>query len=209
MSSRASQEISGLLEWSFILLESRRWECSQSQKSIIYAIVKKLGPTIINMENIHLKPQISVLGISSPAGWLADLTWKYLDQSVMIDVDQRQWETMTRLMRRADWPVPGHSQMTPARQPRLLAADCRPSVGAAEEKICKIFSSQTIGLPACWLWTFSKTPAGLNASNHCSGVTGCCIVGSEGLVRTSGSYNALIGFSIEQGAGHQPSKTLR
>ena len=71
MSSRASQEISGLLEWSFILLESRRWECSQSQKSIIYAIVKKLGPTIINMENIHLKPQISVLGISSPAGWLA------------------------------------------------------------------------------------------------------------------------------------------
>ena len=57
------------------------------------------------MENIHLKPQISVLGISSPAGWLADLTWKYLDQSVMIDVDQRQCETMTRLMRRAVWPA--------------------------------------------------------------------------------------------------------
>ena len=89
-------------EWSFILLESRRWECSQSQKSIIYTIVKKLGGAVINM-NIHLRFETSNIRFRNflySTGRLADLTWKYLDQSEMIDVDQRQCETMTQLMRR-------------------------------------------------------------------------------------------------------------
>ena len=163
MSSRASQEISGLLEWSFILLESRRWECSQSQKSIIYAIVKKLGPTIINMENIHLKPQISVFGISSPqpAGCGSDVE---IFRSIC---DDWCWSETMRDNDSANEESSLASTGQPASWPRNLILSTQttgsPHSWAAEEKICKILSK----LPG-WLCllavNFLQIPAELNTS---------------------------------------------
>ena len=70
---------------------------------------------------------------------------------------------------------------------------------------------QTTGLRVwsggCQVFTNPRWTKYQHWQGYNSAVTGCCIMGSEGLVRTSGNYNALIGFSIEQSTGQQPSKT--
>ena len=145
-----------------------------------------------------------------PSRPAVDLTWKYLDQSVMIDVDQRQCETMTRLMRRAVWPAQVSQPADPATSyspPKLLA----PLTSELQRrKFAKYFPNYRADLPAgCELFTNPRWTKYQHWQRYNRAVTGCCIMGSEGLVRTSGNYNALIGFSIEQGAEHQPSKTPR
>ena len=136
-----------------------------------------------------------------PAGWS--------DREVFRSIcDDWCWsETMPdndQLMRRSDWPA-GHSQLTPGNP-----TGCR-HYRSGGENVQNTF--QTTGLRVwsggCQVFTNPRWTKYQHWRGYNSAVTGCCIMGSEGLVRTSGNYNALIGFSIEQGAGHQPSKTLR
>ena len=78
------------------------------------------------------------------------------------------------------------------------------------ENLQNTFQTTGLTLPAgCELFTNPRWTKYQHWQGYKGAVTGCRIMGSEGLVRTSGNYNALIGFSIEQSTGHQPSKTQR
>ena len=162
--------------------------------------------------NIHLRFETSNIRFRNflySTGRLADLTWKYLDQICddwCWSETMRDNDTANEEESQPAWPARGHSQLTPATW--LAAATIE-----VEEKICKILSKLPWAggcLPGgCQVFTNPRWTKYHHWQGHNRAVTGCRIMGSEGLVRTSGNYNALIGFSIEQSTGHQPSKTQR
>ena len=154
--------------------------------------------------NIHLKPQISVFGISSPqpAGCGSDVEifrsicddWCWSE--TMPDNHPANEEENETELPSTSWP---HN-----------LSGCRRHYRSRGENLQNTF--QTTELPGvaggCQVFTNPRWTKYQHWQGYNSGVTGCRIMGSEGLVRTSGNYNALIGFSIELGAEHQPSKIV-